>query len=209
MKRCANRERLLEAAMDLIWTESYGSVGVDEICRKTKIQKGSFYHFFPSKVELAAAALTEAWKKHQPNLERLFGAEIEPIQRLTGYVDFAAQRQRELKKKFGFFPGCPYTAIGIEQGTRQALLRLTAQKHLALMREYFERAVRDAVRDGTIQTADPVKKTNEIYSLYIGAFTCLRINGDIRVMLSVKDGMLALLGVRSHRVTRAKRKKAE
>jgi TetR/AcrR family transcriptional repressor of nem operon len=209
MKCCATRERLLEVAMDLIWTESYGSVGVDEICRKSKIQKGSFYHFFPSKAELAAAALTEAWNKHQPNLERLFDAEIEPVRRLMEYVDFAAQRQKELKKKFGFYPGCPYTAIGIEQGGRQDLLRRTAQKHLALMRKYFERAVRDAARNGTARVDDPVKKTNEIYSLYIGAFTCLRINGDIGVMSSVKDGIAALLGVRSHQMTSAKGKKAE
>lgn len=195
MKPCTTRERLLEVAMDLIWTESYGSVGVDEICRKTKIQKGSFYHFFPSKVDLAVAALNEAWEKHRPNLEQNFSPDKEPVQRLMDHLAFAIEKQKALKARFGFFPGCPYTAIGIEQGGQQEILRRTAEKHMECVRDYFEKAIRDAVRAGTIRVKNPSQKASEIYSLYIGAFTRLRITDDIRVLSSVKEGVRSLLGL--------------
>lgn len=37
------KERLLAAALDLIWERSYGSVTIDAICEKAGVKKGSFY----------------------------------------------------------------------------------------------------------------------------------------------------------------------
>ena len=49
------KRTLIDAAHDLIWANSYAHVSVEDICRKAGVQKGSFYHFFASKAELAAA----------------------------------------------------------------------------------------------------------------------------------------------------------
>ena len=51
------KERLTEAALDLIWHNSYGATSVDAICERAGAAKGSFYYFFKSKSELAIAAL--------------------------------------------------------------------------------------------------------------------------------------------------------
>ena len=51
------KERLLDAALDLIWERSYGVVTIDAICEKAGVKKGSFYYFFESKSALAVAAL--------------------------------------------------------------------------------------------------------------------------------------------------------
>ena len=58
MPRVSNtRERLTDAAMDLIWENSYAATSVDAICDRAGVKKGSFYYFFKSKSELAVAAL--------------------------------------------------------------------------------------------------------------------------------------------------------
>lgn len=50
MGRTSNaKERLLEAVIELIWTGSYGSTSVDQICERAGVKKGSFYHFFESR----------------------------------------------------------------------------------------------------------------------------------------------------------------
>jgi len=64
------KERLTDAAMDLIWENSYGSTSVDAICERAGAKKGSFYYFFKSKSELAAAAL-DADPNYQPAKEAM------------------------------------------------------------------------------------------------------------------------------------------
>ncbi|MEO8425481.1 MAG: TetR/AcrR family transcriptional regulator [Verrucomicrobiota bacterium] len=50
MGRVSNaKERLMKAVQELIWTGSYGSTTIDQICQKAGVKKGSFYHFFDSK----------------------------------------------------------------------------------------------------------------------------------------------------------------
>jgi len=56
-------ERLMDAALDLIWEESYGAITIDDICKRADVKKGSFYYFFSSKSELAVAALERMWQE--------------------------------------------------------------------------------------------------------------------------------------------------
>src|SRR5271170_7885350 len=55
-KTCETKDKLLQVGFDLIWDSSYGSVSVDDICKRAGINKGSFYHFFPSKADLVVQA---------------------------------------------------------------------------------------------------------------------------------------------------------
>ena len=73
------KERLTEAAMDLIWANSYGATSVDAICERAGAKKGSFYYFFKSKSELAAAALEGDWKKRKADMDTIFSATVPPL----------------------------------------------------------------------------------------------------------------------------------
>ncbi len=52
-----SRERLLAGAKQLFLARGYAGTTVDAICEKAELTKGSFYHFFDSKEELALAVL--------------------------------------------------------------------------------------------------------------------------------------------------------
>jgi TetR/AcrR family transcriptional regulator, transcriptional repressor for nem operon len=52
-----SRERLLSAASHYFLNGSYHGVGIAEICSAASVQKGTFYHFFPSKTDLLLAAI--------------------------------------------------------------------------------------------------------------------------------------------------------
>ena len=82
------KERLTDAAMDLIWQNSYGATSVDAICARAQVRKGSFYYFFKSKSELAAAALEADWQKRQVDMDRIFSPTVPPLERLQNYFDF-------------------------------------------------------------------------------------------------------------------------
>lgn len=196
MKTCDTKEKLLKTAFELIWAESFGSVGVDEICRRAGVQKGSFYHFFPSKVDLAVEALESRWQEYKPALDEIFSSAVPPLQKLFDFCDLAVKKQRDLRKQFGFVPGCPYTAIGSEQGTRQKKLRAKVAEMFNHNKRYFEAAIREACERGDIPAADPEAKADELLSYYLGVLTRARIADDLRLLKGLKGAFRALLGVR-------------
>ena len=74
-KMSETKEKLLQVGFDLIWDSSYGSVSVDDICKRAGINKGSFYHFFPSKADLVVEAYDAYWQQKRPDMDRIFSPE--------------------------------------------------------------------------------------------------------------------------------------
>jgi TetR/AcrR family transcriptional repressor of nem operon len=56
------KQRLIEAARNVIFTHSYEGVSVDELCAAAGVNKSSFYHFFSSKQDLVLAAIESQWQ---------------------------------------------------------------------------------------------------------------------------------------------------
>jgi len=50
--------KLIEASTNVIRAKGYAATTVDDICHKAGVTKGSFFHHFKSKDELAVAAAT-------------------------------------------------------------------------------------------------------------------------------------------------------
>ena len=51
------RDRIVRAAAKLFLTRSYHAVGIADLCAAADVRQGSFYHFFPSKSDLAKAVI--------------------------------------------------------------------------------------------------------------------------------------------------------
>ena len=86
MGRTSNSDqKLMDATLDLMWEESYGSVTIDHICQRAGVKTGSFYYYYKSKSELAAAALERLWSEvWRPALDQTFSPSLDPIARLGG-----------------------------------------------------------------------------------------------------------------------------
>jgi TetR/AcrR family transcriptional repressor of nem operon len=87
-----SRDRLLDAALDVIRLQGYAATTVDDICERAQLTKGSFFHHFKSKEELALLAV-ERWNTVTGALFRSaeFQAEPNPLARIHGYLEFRAQ----------------------------------------------------------------------------------------------------------------------
>src|SRR6201994_4574656 len=117
------KERLTDAAMDLLWENSYGGTSVDAICERAGAKKGSFYYFFKSKSELAAAALEADWNKKRAEMDAIFSPTVPPLERLDRYFEFIHQRLAAMQKKCGSILGCPLMSVGSEVSTQDQLVR--------------------------------------------------------------------------------------
>jgi TetR/AcrR family transcriptional repressor of nem operon len=189
------RQRLMDAVLRLIWTGSYGSTTVDLICARSGVRKGSFYYFFESKAELAAAALEEHWRARKPQLDALFSATVPPLERIRQFCEFVYQQQAALKRECGCVLGCPLYTLGSEICLQEQKLRGKIQEILGYYCKYVESAIRDAHAQHLVHAPDAAEKARMIYAYYEGLLTQARIENDAEKLRELPQGILAMLGL--------------
>ena len=194
------KKRLMDAVSELIWSGSYGSTTIDQICEKAGVKKGSFYYFFESKSELAAAAIAENWQARRKELDEIFSPTVPPLERLRKYCEIAYDFQHEIKEKHGQVLGCPLFALGSEVCTQENALRKKIEEILGYKRKYLESAIRDAHAAGLIEAPDPSAKAGMILAYYEGLLTQARIQNDVEVLRDTIHGVFAILGVKESEV---------
>jgi len=190
------KERLMEAVRELIWTGSYGSTTIDQICEKAGVKKGSFYYFFDSKADLAVQAIDEDWQSIRQNLDSLFSPTVPPLERLRSYCDFGYQFQCQIKAKHGCVLGCPLFSVGAEVSTEEDRLQKKIQEMLEYKRKYLESAIRDAHAAGLIHAPDAAAKSRAVFAYYQGLLTQARIEDNVELLRESVRGVFDMLGVK-------------
>ena len=195
-------ERLMDAALDLIWEESYGAVTIDDICKRADVKKGSFYYFFDSKAELAVAALERMWTQvWKPRMDEGFSPSTEPLARLTNYLESIYQKQVEVKQQHGKVLGCPIVSVGSETSTHEADINGKIREILNRKRRYYESAIRDAAAEGAIEPCDAAQKAIALAGLIEGIVCQCRIMNDPEVARNLPELGLRLLGAKQTTTT--------
>jgi len=190
------KQRLMEAVRELIWTGSYGSTTIDQICERAGVKKGSFYYFFDSKADLAVTAIDEEWQQRRLDLDSLFSPTIAPLERLRRYCDYGYRLQTEIRNKYGCVLGCPLFSVGAEVSTREDRLQKKIQEILEYKRKYLETSIRDAHAAGLIHAPDAASKSRILFAYYQGLVTQARIQNNLEVLRDAIHGTYGLLGVK-------------
>ncbi|MBK7876054.1 MAG: TetR family transcriptional regulator [Planctomycetes bacterium] len=188
------RARLLHTAADLIWRSSYHATGVDRICETAGVKKGSFYHFFASKEELAIAAIDEQWEVYKPRIDDLFASSRPPLDRLRLWAREMIAKQNEKRAETGCVCGCPLFSLGSEIGTQAPKLRAKVEELLATKVAYVEGALRDAHAAGLVQAPDPARKARILVDFVEGAMTRARIVNDLEPLAELEELVLEIVG---------------
>lgn len=187
------REHLLETAAHLIWSASYHATGVDRICEAAGVHKGSFYHHFSSKEELAIAALEEQWRRLKPRVDEIFSPATRPLDRLVGHARLTLELQREKQRQTGCVCGCPLYALGSEMGTLAPRLRAKIEELLEVRLRYLHSAVRDAQAAGEIVRGDALRTAHIVVDLTEGALMRARITNDLTPLVELEGALLSIL----------------
>ena len=186
----------MDAAMDLMWQNNYGAASVDAICERAGAKKGSFYYFFKSKSELAAAALQADWNRKKAEMDTIFSPTVPPLERFDRYFDFVRQRLAALQQKCGSILGCPFVSVGNEVSTQDQIVRETIDQIMDRKLQYFVSAVRDAAAQGLIEARDPEAKAKALFSCYQGTMAQARIQNDLELLRGFKEVAKDVLGVK-------------
>ncbi len=129
------RDRILETADRLFYTQGYGATGINQIIAEAQVAKASFYANYPSKEDLAIAYLE---RRH----ERWFAE-------LSAQVDRRRTAVTRVMATFSFleawlprvdFRGCAFLNLLGEAPPSGALLRVV-MSHKQQLREFFRTSV--------------------------------------------------------------------
>lgn len=191
------RQRLVQATIDLIWQSSYGRVGVDAICERAGVKKGSFYHFFASKDELVVAALDAHWSTRRVDLDRIFSPTVPPLERLRAYFAHICERQTIVRQKYGRVLGCFHHSVGSECIQAAPEIAAKVQSVVGMYRMYLETTLRDAMATGLIRGGDPAAHARTLLAFIEGALTQARIHDDPDLLRNLEATGLALVGLGS------------
>jgi TetR/AcrR family transcriptional regulator, transcriptional repressor for nem operon len=190
------KQRLMDAVLELIWSGSYGSTTIDQICEKAGVKKGSFYYFFDSKAELAAEAFEACWQGKRVEMDSIFSPTVPPLERLQKYCDFGYKFQREIKSKYGRVLGCPLVSLGSEVCTQEDRLQKAIDGIMDKKCKYLESTIRDAHAAGLIHAPDAGAKARMLMAYFEGLLTQARIQNDVEVLRESASGMFTILGVK-------------
>jgi TetR/AcrR family transcriptional repressor of nem operon len=191
------KQRLLSVAMDLIWESSYGSVSVDDICTKAGVNKGSFYHAFKSKADLAVAAFERYWEFKRPILDQIFSTQLPPLDRLEKYCQLIVNDQKQKYQSFGKVLGCPFCSVGSELSTQDEKIRQKAEQMAVRMHKYLEPLIRDLAAEGLIEANNPTELTEEVISYITGVLMQAKIENNVKHIERLQHGVMRHLGIKS------------
>jgi TetR/AcrR family transcriptional repressor of nem operon len=100
------KEKLLEAAQELMLARGYTATSVDEVCASAGLTKGSFFHYFESKERLGMEVAQRFFAaRKEMFLSAAFRRKKDPLQRVFGYIDFLVEMARGPGAKNGCLLG--------------------------------------------------------------------------------------------------------
>jgi TetR/AcrR family transcriptional regulator, transcriptional repressor for nem operon len=190
----------MEAALALMWEESYGAVSIEDICRRADVRKGSFYYFFGSKSDLAVTALREAWEKQVPDWESLFARTRPAWERIQHVCALVYERQLAEKERTGRVLGCPLCSLGSELSTRDIAIRDEVSLILDCQRDYWQRAIEDGQAEGVFDDGDARARADGAMAYLIGLVTQAKLHDDVEILRDLPARMADHLRVRESAV---------
>jgi TetR/AcrR family transcriptional repressor of nem operon len=127
------REKLIRSTQVLMLSRGYSATGVDDICRNAGVSKGSCYHQFASKEELAIAALGDFYEASLQNLLAIDLRGVAPEQRLLAFLDAVAAQGHGFWKK-----GCLIGSLASEMALTSPALQAEVARLFSLNAKALE-----------------------------------------------------------------------
>jgi len=193
------RSRILATARDMFHSRSYADVGIQEICEGARVQKGSFYHFFPSKRDLALAVIDDMADDWAHGfVAEAFDQALPPVERLDYMIDAAYYWQKASSDLEGRMPGCLFGNLALEMSTRDDVMRARLNAVFDKARDKFMTALDEAVRTGALAAMDTEATASAMLAYLEGVILLAKTRNDPEVILRLGPAIKTLRIEMSH-----------
>jgi TetR/AcrR family transcriptional regulator, transcriptional repressor for nem operon len=180
-----SKTKLLEATLKVVRTKGYSATRIEDVCAAAGLTKGSFFHHFKSKEDLALAAVAH-W---DASTSRIFAAApyhdgADPLGRLIAYIEFRKAILTGDLPDFTCFAG----TIVQEAYRTHPDVSAACERNISSHAKTLEADIRAAMRDHGIRgTWTPESLALHIQAVLQGGFILAKAKGSAGVAAASLD----------------------
>ncbi|WP_052554492.1 TetR/AcrR family transcriptional regulator [Enhygromyxa salina] len=182
MSEPATKERILDAAEQIMLERSFGSVGLNQILTAVKVPKGSFYHYFDSKEQFGVEMLKHYSKTSNAQRRKiLLESEVE-LAATDRLIAMFTSVMEEIEKSGCKCP-CLMQKLAAEVSSLSDAMREALSKGFKDTIFIFQQTLDLAVSQGDLPAGfDTASEADFIMDLWSGSQQRTVLNRDVAPM---------------------------
>ena len=200
-----SKTKLLDAALKVVRAKGYSATRIEDICAEAGLTKGSFFHHFRSKEDLALAAVAH-WGARTSAFfaDASYHDQSDPLDRLIAYVEF---RKAIMTGELPEFT-CLLGTIIQETYVTHADINAACERILTAHARTLEADIREAMRQYQVR-GDWSAETLALHiqGVIQGGFILAKAKGSAAVAAESLDHLRRYLAQTFARPIRARRRK--
>ena len=184
------QQRILNSARELIYASSYADVGVAAICEHAGVKKGSFYHFFPSKRELALAMIDAFYLDIKEKLgSKAFADDVPPLARLERFARLAYEFQMEVHQNTGLVLGCPFGNLANEVATTDENIRKRLEQIFGNFNLLIRNTLQEAADKGDLKNINAEATAQAMLAYFEGVMLMAKSQNNTELIKQLLPAM--------------------
>ena len=184
------RERILETAYKLFYTQGYNMTGINQILDEAKVAKASLYQHFGSKEELGVEYIKKVREDWFLSFEIHLSKKKDPKQKILTAFDFL-----EINMKMNDFKGCRFLNLLADIETTSKEMQNQILEHKTKLRNLFKTLIQQYSNGNLEMSFSNAHDT--IYLLFEAAIIESKVYKDAWPILTAKKATNTMLVLKS------------
>lgn len=168
----STRTRIIEAALELVMQQGFGSTSIDNVIDKVGITKGAFFYHFKTKQDLAMALVEYFARQDDVHLEdartRSIKLSRDPRQQLLIFVGLFEEAFEQLVEPY---PGCLFASFIMQSQLFDDSVKGVISAQILKWRDYLGNKIREVMQQREPSLAIDVDALADMFTTVLeGAF---------------------------------------
>ncbi len=188
---------ILETGRDLFWKFSFKDISVDYICEIAEVNKGTFYRYFESKVDLCLQIIDHNYEMLIKDIfEVSFSETNDPIARYEGIIKRIYNLQKGFYENEGRCRGCPFVNLAMELTNQEESIRTKLNLVYKGIAKFFSEIYFQAEKQGkTTIRSDKDEMARKMLYVFNGSLVTSKIENKPELILEAIPTTRVILGV--------------